>query len=122
MASSSGKRLIRRGTCVARRETQPRHIGIQSARPVPVGIHAHPYLDIAKASADMILLEQSLRVLDEGVLEGRKVFANISKYVRMGASSIKALTRFIMFIGPCSSIFDYTTRAHRTPRRSRSMA
>ncbi len=34
-----------------------------------------------------ILLEKSLRVLDEGVLEGRKVFTNISKYVRMGASS-----------------------------------
>jgi len=115
----------------------------------------------------MILLEKSLLVLDEGVLEGRKVFANISKYVRMGASSnfgnmfsvlgaslvlpflpmlpiqilcnnllydlgqttiptdrvdleqlqrprpwnIKALVRFIVFIGPCSSIFDYTTFA-----------
>ena len=35
----------------------------------------------------MILLEKSLLVLDEGVLEGRKVFANIIKYVRMGASS-----------------------------------
>ena len=113
----------------------------------------------------MILLEKSLLVLDEGVLEGRKVFANILKYVRMGASSnfgnmfsvlgasvflpflpmapiqiltnnllydigqtaippttwtpsrsqqprpwdIEQLTRFILFIGPCSSIFDYTT-------------
>jgi Mg2+-importing ATPase len=130
-----------------------------------VGITVDTAVDIAKASADMILLEQSLRVIDEGVLEGRKVFANISKYVRMGASSnfgnmfsvlgasifvpflpmlpiqilsnnllydlgqttiptddvdaeqiqkprpwdIKALTRFIVFIGPCSSIFDYTT-------------
>jgi Mg2+-importing ATPase len=130
-----------------------------------VGISVDTAVDIAKASADMILLEKSLRVLDEGVLEGRKVFANISKYVRMGASSnfgnmfsvlgasvfvpflpmlpiqiltnnllydigqttiptdsvdadqvqrprpwnIKALTRFIVFIGPCSSIFDYTT-------------
>ena len=44
-------------------------------------------MDIAKASADMILLEKSLIVIDEGVLEGRKVFANIVKYVRMGASS-----------------------------------
>ena len=35
----------------------------------------------------MILLEKSLLVLDDGVLEGRKVFANIIKYVRMGASS-----------------------------------
>ncbi len=130
-----------------------------------VGISVDTAVDIAKESADMILLEKSLRVLDEGVIEGRKVFANISKYVRMGASSnfgnmfsvlgasiflpflpmlpiqilsnnllydlgqttiptddvdldqiqrprpwdIKALTRFIVFIGPCSSIFDYTT-------------
>jgi len=130
-----------------------------------VGISVDTAVDIAKAAADMILLEQSLLVLDEGVLEGRKVFANISKYIRMGASSnfgnmfsvlgasilvpflpmlpiqilannllydlgqasiptdnvdpeliqnprpwdIKALTRFILFIGPCSSIFDYTT-------------
>ena len=130
-----------------------------------VGISVDSAVDIAKASADMILLEKSLRVLDEGVLEGRKVFANISKYVRMGASSnfgnmfsvlgaslfvpflpmlpiqiltnnllydlgqttiptdavdadqierprpwnIRALIRFILFIGPCSSIFDYTT-------------
>ena len=113
----------------------------------------------------MILLERSLLVLDEGVLEGRKVFSNIIKYVRMSASSnfgnmfsvlgasvfvpflpmlpvqilannllydvgqsaiptdavdperiatprqwdIKELTRFVLFIGPCSSLFDYTT-------------
>ena len=132
-----------------------------------VGISVDTAVDIAKEAADMILLEKSLLVLDEGVLEGRKVFANISKYVRMGASSnfgnmfsvlgasiflpflpmlpiqilannllydlgqttiptdavdaeqiqkprpwnIKALTRFIVFIGPCSSIFDYTTFA-----------
>ncbi len=44
-------------------------------------------MDIAKESADIILLEKSLLVLDEGVLEGRKVFANILKYIRMGASS-----------------------------------
>ncbi len=130
-----------------------------------VGISVDTAVDIAKESADMILLEKSLLVLDEGVLEGRRVFANISKYVRMGASSnfgnmfsvlgasifvpflpmlpiqiltnnllydlgqttiptdtvdadqiqrprpwnIKALTRFIVFIGPCSSLFDYTT-------------
>jgi P-type Mg2+ transporter len=121
--------------------------------------------DIAKESADLILLEKSLMALDEGVLEGRKVFANILKYIRMGASSsfgnmlsvvgasaflpfvpmapIQILTnnllydfsqaptppdavapeqvarpqpwsmdrirRFILFVGPCSSIFDYTT-------------
>ena len=130
-----------------------------------VGISVDTAVDIAKESADMILLEKSLLVLDEGVLEGRKVFSNIIKYVRMGASSnfgnmfsvlgasvfvpflpmlpvqilannllydisqtaiptdsvdperisaprqwdIKELTRFVLFIGPCSSIFDYTT-------------
>jgi Mg2+-importing ATPase len=130
-----------------------------------VGISVDTAVDIAKEAADMILLEKSLLVLDEGVVEGRKVFANIIKYVRMGASSnfgnmfsvlgasvfvpylpmlpiqiltnnllydigqtavptdavdpervqmprswdIKELTRFIVFIGPCSSIFDYTT-------------
>jgi Mg2+-importing ATPase len=130
-----------------------------------VGISVDTAVDIAKESADMILLEKSLLVLEEGVIEGRKVFANILKYIRMGASSnfgnmfsvlgasmflpflpmmpiqilannllydisqtaiptddvdaeliakprpwdMKELTRFILFIGPCSSIFDYTT-------------
>ena len=130
-----------------------------------VGISVDTAVDIAKESADMILLEKSLLVLDEGVLEGRKVFSNIVKYVRMGASSnfgnmfsvlgasifvpflpmlpvqilannllydigqttiptdnvdperivlprqwdLTELTRFVLFIGPCSSVFDYTT-------------
>ncbi len=130
-----------------------------------VGISVDTAVDIAKESADMILLEKSLLVLDDGVVEGRNVFANIIKYVRMGASSnfgnmfsvlgasvfvpylpmlpiqiltnnllydigqttvptdavdpelvqlprswdMKALTRFIVFIGPCSSVFDYST-------------
>ncbi|MCE5325616.1 MAG: magnesium-translocating P-type ATPase [Planctomycetaceae bacterium] len=134
-------------------------------RAADVGISVDSAVDIAKESADVILLEKSLLVLEEGVLEGRKVFANILKYVRMGASSnfgnmfsvlgasiflpflpmapiqiltnnllydfaqvpiptdevdpeqiarprpwsIKEITRFILFIGPCSSIFDYTT-------------
>ena len=134
-------------------------------RTADVGISVDTAVDIAKESADMILLEKSLMVLEEGVIEGRKVFANILKYVRMGASSnfgnmfsvlgasvfvpylpmapiqilannllydvsqtaiptddvdpeqvekprpwdIKQITRFIVFIGPCSSIFDYTT-------------
>ena len=132
-----------------------------------VGISVDTAVDVAKASADMILLERSLLVLDEGVLEGRKVFSNIIKYVRMGASSnfgnmfsviaaslfvpflpmlplqilannmlydigqsaiptdtvdveriqkprtwdMKELTHFILFIGPCSSIFDGVTFA-----------
>lgn len=134
-------------------------------RTADVGISVDTAVDIAKESADMILLEKSLFVLEAGVVEGRKVFANILKYVRMGASSnfgnmfsvlgasvfvpflpmapiqilannllydisqtaiptdevdpeqiekprpwdMKQLTRFILFIGPCSSIFDYTT-------------
>jgi len=134
-------------------------------RAADVGISVDTAVDIAKESADVILLENSLTVLDEGVIEGRKVFVNILKYVRMGASSnfgnmfsvlgasaflpfmpmtplqvltttllydfsqvpiptdtvgpdqtskpcpwqIGELTRFILFIGPISSIFDYTT-------------
>jgi P-type Mg2+ transporter len=132
-----------------------------------VGISVDTAVDIAKEAADVILLEKSLLVVEDGVVEGRKVFANILKYVRMGASSnfgnmfsvlgasailpfvpmapiqiltnnllydfsqvpiptddvdpeqiarphpwsMSALTRFILFIGPCSSVFDYTTYA-----------
>jgi Mg2+-importing ATPase len=134
-------------------------------RAADVGISVDTAVDIAKESADIILLEKDLLVLEEGVLEGRKVFANILKYVRMGASSnfgnmfsvvgasvflpfvpmapiqiltnnllydfsqvpiptddvdpeqiakprpwsMNAISRFILFIGPCSSVFDYTT-------------
>jgi Mg2+-importing ATPase len=56
-------------------------------RAADVGISVDNAVDIAKESADMILLEKSLMVLEEGVLEGRKVFVNILKYIRMGASS-----------------------------------
>src|SRR6266850_2517005 len=136
-------------------------------RVADVGISVDNAVDIAKESADVILLEKSLMVLEEGVLEGRKVFVNILKYIRMGASSnfgnmfsvigasawlpyvpmapIQVLTnnllyvfsqvpiptdnvgptqtvkprpwnmgeigKFIVFIGPISSIFDYTTYA-----------
>src|SRR5581483_9802675 len=52
-----------------------------------VGVSVDTAVDIAKEAADIILLEKSLLVLEEGVIEGRKVFANILKYVRMGASS-----------------------------------
>ncbi|HXX53832.1 MAG TPA: cation transporting ATPase C-terminal domain-containing protein, partial [Thermodesulfovibrionales bacterium] len=44
-------------------------------------------VDVAKESADIVLLEKSLLVLEDGILEGRKVFSNIIKYIRMGASS-----------------------------------
>ncbi|MGO9841731.1 MAG: magnesium-translocating P-type ATPase [Candidatus Acidiferrales bacterium] len=134
-------------------------------RAADVGISVDTATDIAKESADLILLEKDLMVLDGGVLEGRKVFANIVKYIRMGASSnfgnmfsvvgasaflpflpmapiqvltnnllydfsqvpipadsvdeeqvarprpwnISEITRFILYVGPISSIFDYTT-------------
>ena len=134
-------------------------------RAADVGISVDTATDIAKESADLILLEKDLMVLEAGVLEGRKVFTNIVKYIRMGASSnfgnmfsvlgasaflpflpmhpIQVLTnnllydfsqvpipgdavdeeqiarprpwdiaeirRFILFVGPISSIFDYTT-------------
>ncbi|MBB3957372.1 magnesium-translocating P-type ATPase [Novosphingobium sediminicola] len=130
-----------------------------------VGISVDTAVDIAKESADIILLEKSLAVLGDGVTEGRRVFANIIKYIRMGASSnfgnmfsvlgasvllpflpmaplqvltnnllydfsqttiptdnvdpeylttprrweIGNIARFMLFIGPMSSIFDYAT-------------
>lgn len=130
-----------------------------------VGISVDTAVDIAKESSDIILLENSLLVLEQGVMEGRRVFGNIIKYIKMAASSsfgnmfsmlggslilpfvpmlpIQVLTnnllydfsqtaiptdtvdedwlkeprkwaideirRFILFIGPISSIFDYLT-------------
>src|ERR1700732_135237 len=156
------------------RALQKKHVvgfmgdGINDApalRVADVGISVDSGVDIAKELATVILLEKSLMVLEEGVIEGRKVFVNILKYIRMGASSnfgnmfsvlgasaflpfvpmaplqvltnnllydfsqvpiptdnvepeetakprtweIGAITRFILFIGPISSIFDYTT-------------
>ncbi|MEO9136251.1 MAG: magnesium-translocating P-type ATPase [Casimicrobiaceae bacterium] len=52
-----------------------------------VGISVDTAVDIARESADIILLEKSLLVLEDGVIEGRKVFGNITKYIKMGASS-----------------------------------
>ncbi len=134
-------------------------------READVGISVDSAVDVAKESADIILLEMSLLVLSEGVIEGRKVFGNIVKYIKMGASSnfgnmfsvigasiflpflpmlpsqilvnnllydlsqttiptdvvdeeytklprkwqIKDIGRFMLFIGPISSIFDYLT-------------
>ena len=132
-----------------------------------VGISVDSGVDIAKESADIILLEKSLAVLGEGVIEGRKVFGNITKYIKMGASSafgnmfsvigasiflpflpmapiqvltnnllydfsqttiptdnvdeeylakprrwdISNIAKFVLMIGPISSIFDYVTFA-----------
>ncbi len=52
-----------------------------------VGISVDTAVDIAKESANIILLEKDLMVLEEGVREGRKVYANIIKYIKMTASS-----------------------------------
>jgi Mg2+-importing ATPase len=136
-------------------------------RAADVGISVDTAVDIAKESADIILLEKSLMVLEEGVLEGRKVFGNILKYIKMTASSnfgnmfsmigasillpffpilsvqvllnnllydfsqtavasdevdpeylakprqwdLRGIMRFMLYIGPISSIFDYVTFA-----------
>ncbi|HNW94936.1 MAG TPA: magnesium-translocating P-type ATPase [Anaerolineaceae bacterium] len=132
-----------------------------------VGISVDSAVDIAKESSDIILLENNLLILQQGVIEGRKVFGNIMKYIKMAASSnfgnmfsvvgasaflpflpmlpiqvlvnnllydfsqttiptdevdqewlvkprkwgIQGLERFILLIGPISSIFDYLTFA-----------
>jgi P-type Mg2+ transporter len=130
-----------------------------------VGISVNSAVDIAKESSDIILLETSLLVLEKGVVEGRRVFGNVIKYIKMAASSsfgnmfsvvgasaflpfvpmlpiqvlinnllydfsqtaipsdrvdpewlsrprkwtIADIQRFILCIGPISSIFDYLT-------------
>lgn len=52
-----------------------------------VGLSADSAVDVAKEAADMILLDQDLHVLHDGVLEGRRTFGNIMKYIMMGTSS-----------------------------------
>jgi Mg2+-importing ATPase len=56
-------------------------------READVGISVDTATDIAKESADIILLEKNLMVLEEGVIEGRITFGNIIKYIKMTASS-----------------------------------
>jgi Mg2+-importing ATPase len=56
-------------------------------READVGISVDTAVDIAKESADIILLEKDLMVLEEGVIEGRRTFGNIIKYIKMTASS-----------------------------------
>ncbi|MBU6466074.1 MAG: magnesium-translocating P-type ATPase [Burkholderiales bacterium] len=56
-------------------------------RAADIGISVDSAVDIAKEAADIILLEKSLMVLEEGVVEGRKTFSNMLKYIRMTASS-----------------------------------
>lgn len=56
-------------------------------RTADIGISVDTAVDIAKEAADIILLEKSLLVLEEGVVEGRRTFANMLKYIKMTASS-----------------------------------
>ena len=52
-----------------------------------VGISVDTAVDVAKESADIILLEKDLMVLEQGIIEGRKTYANMIKYIKMTASS-----------------------------------
>jgi Mg2+-importing ATPase len=81
---------------IVRRLKYNRHVvgfmgdGINDApalRTADIGISVDTAVDIAKEAADIILLEKSLMILDEGVLEGRRTFANMLKYIKLTASS-----------------------------------
>ena len=70
-----------------------------------VGISVDTAVDIAKESADVILLEKDLMVLEKGIVEGRKIYANMIKYIKMTASSnfgnmfsVLAASAFLPFI------------------------
>ena len=56
-------------------------------RAADIGISVDGAVDVAKESADIILLEKSLMVLEQGVVEGRRTFANMLKYIKLTASS-----------------------------------
>ena len=75
-----------------------------------IGISVDSAVDIAKESADIILLEKDLMVLGEGVVEGRRTFGNIVKYIKMTASSnfgnmfsVLAASAFLPFL-PMASL------------------
>ena len=70
-----------------------------------VGISVASAVDVARDAADIILLERSLGVLHTGILEGRKAFGNVTKYVLMGTSSnfgnmfsMAAVSLFLRFL------------------------
>lgn len=52
-----------------------------------VGISVDTAVDVAKQAADIVLLEKDLRVMADGIIEGRKIFGNTMKYILMGTSS-----------------------------------
>ena len=59
----------------------------EAMKAADVGISVDTAVDIAKESADIILLEKDLMVLEKGIIEGRKTYANMIKYIKMTASS-----------------------------------
>lgn len=64
--------------------------GINDAMPLrnaDVGISVNNAVDVAKEAADIVLLEEGLHILKEGIIEGRRTFANTMKYIMMGTSS-----------------------------------
>jgi len=64
--------------------------GVNDAPPLhsaDVGLSVESAVDVAREAADMILLDRDLRILREGVMEGRRTYANIMKYIMMGTSS-----------------------------------
>lgn len=58
-----------------------------SLREADIGISVQNGVDVAKESADLILLHKDLNVLKEGVIQGRRTYSNIMKYIMMGTSS-----------------------------------
>ena len=75
-----------------------------------IGISVDTAVDVAKESADIVLLEKDLMVLEEGIIEGRKTYANMIKYIKMTASSnfgnmfsVLAASAFLPFL-PMMSI------------------
>ncbi len=74
-------------------------------RQADVGISVDSAVDIAKETADIVLLKKDLMVLEEGVIEGRRTFGNIIKYIKMAASgnfgnmiSVIAASIFLPFL------------------------
>ena len=75
-----------------------------------VGISVDTAVDIAKESASVVLLEKDLMVLEKGVIEGRKIYANMMKYIKMTAASnfgnmfsVLAASAFLPFL-PMASL------------------
>ena len=63
-----------------------------SMKVADVGISVDTAVDIAKETADVILLDKDLMVLEKGLVEGRKVYANMTKYIKMTVSSILGIS------------------------------